>query len=134
TADELSTLGINFLKIHNLHVVEHTELAKLYSSNPFHLYSYDEYLELLIDFLERLSPDIVIERLVGESPPSLLIAPTWRKSGGEVQGDVIKKLRERESFQGKKCKIFKRQNPESGNGLFNHTKLNFHVPEDNSGT
>jgi radical SAM protein (TIGR01212 family) len=57
-AGVVSTAGLDLLKIHHLHVLKHTALAREYQENPFHLLGYQEYLGLLVDFLERLNPDI----------------------------------------------------------------------------
>ena len=70
-------LGLDFLKIHQLHVVKGTVLAKRYEDEPFPLFQADEYIELVADILEGLNPDIVIQRLFGDAPDDILIAPRW---------------------------------------------------------
>ena len=77
TAEYISRLPINYLKLHHLHVVKGTTLAKQYAENPFHIYTHKEYIELAAEFLRRVRPDIVIQRVVGETNPSRLIAPKW---------------------------------------------------------
>lgn len=77
TAYTLSQYPIDFLKIHHLHIVKNTILARKYRDQPFHLFSYEEYSQLVIDFLQRLRPDIKIQRLMGETLPSILIGPKW---------------------------------------------------------
>src|SRR3989304_1306101 len=72
-ADEVSRLNIDFLKVHNLHIVKNTPLARMYAKAPFHLFNYQEYLDFIKCFLERLAPNIVIERLFTATPPALLI-------------------------------------------------------------
>jgi radical SAM protein (TIGR01212 family) len=101
-ADELSDLPVEFLKIHQLQVVKDTKLADLYASQPFHTFGYDEYLGMLVDFLERLSPDIVIQRLFAAAPEKILIAPVWNRTRSEFLNDLDAVMEERESFQGKK--------------------------------
>lgn len=78
-ADQLSQLPITTLKIHQLQLIKGTVMADEYFHNPsdFHLYSVDEYIQLLCDFLPRLRSDIIIERLVSQSPTSLLATPGW---------------------------------------------------------
>jgi len=77
TAKELSRLPINYLKIHQLHVVEETVMAEEYNKNPFTLPTKQEYIELLADFLGNLNPDIVIQRVYGEAPSHILLSPSW---------------------------------------------------------
>ena len=76
-ADIVSDEGVNVLKLHHLHVVRGTALAREFAANPFPLPTLGEYAELVADFLERLSPDIRIERLFGTAPEGELIAPLW---------------------------------------------------------
>lgn len=84
TAYILSQYPIDYLKIHHLHIVENTILEKKYRDKPFQLFSYEEYLQLVIDFLQHLKPEIKIQRLMGETPPSILIAPQWRIRADEI--------------------------------------------------
>lgn len=100
SATEISRLPLTFLKIHNLHIVRHTELAREYLRSPFPLFSFEEWTSFVCDFLERLSPAIVIERLHGEAPRDLLIAPRWGKRGSEIVQAVEGELRRRGSCQG----------------------------------
>jgi radical SAM superfamily enzyme len=70
----------------------------------FHLYSADEYIDLVIDYVEHLRPDIVLERFVSQSPKELLIAPDWGLKNHEFTDKVKKRMRERDAWQGKKYK------------------------------
>jgi radical SAM superfamily enzyme len=92
------------LKIHQLQLVRGTKMAQQFATNPegFHLYSAEEYIDLAIDFLELLNPDIAVERFVSQSPKELLIAPTWGLKNFEFTAKIEKRLRERDSWQGKK--------------------------------
>lgn len=103
-ADELSHLPIDFLKIHQLQVVRHTALADLYERNPFPTFGYYEYLEMLAVFFERLSPDIVLQRLFAAAPDEILIAPVWNKTRSELLRDLDGVLEQRDSYQGKMCR------------------------------
>ncbi len=100
-ADELSTLPIEFLKIHQLQVVRDTALAELYSSKSFPTFGYEEYIALLADFLERLDPKIIIQRLFAAAPDDILIAPIWNRTRSEFLNDLDAYLENRGSFQGK---------------------------------
>jgi uncharacterized protein len=100
-ADELSGQPIEFLKIHQLQVVAGTALAELYARNPFPTMGYHEWIEMLADFLERLSPEIVLQRLFAAAPDNILIAPIWNKTRSELLRDLEAYMKRRGSFQGK---------------------------------
>ncbi len=102
-ADELSTLPIGFLKIHQLQVVKNTPLALHYLEKPFPMFGYDEYLDFLVDFIERLSPDIVLQRLFALSPDDILIAPQWGRTRQEILRDIHERFIGRGALQGSKC-------------------------------
>jgi radical SAM protein (TIGR01212 family) len=102
-ADEINLHPIKFLKIHQLQVIKDTVLAQIYETEPFPLFEYEEYLNFLVDFLERLSPDIVIQRLFATSSEEILIAPKWNKSKQQILNDIDKILKERDACQGSKC-------------------------------
>ncbi len=101
TADEVSKLPIDFVKIHNLHIVRYTELARQYALKPFHVYTFDEWIELVCNFLERLNPDFIIERLYGDAPEKLLIEPQWCNEGAKIIYAIQRKLKKRHTHQGK---------------------------------
>ena len=102
-ADELSVLPIEFLKVHQLQIVKDTPLADLYTREPFHIFGYAEYLDFLVDFIERLSPEIVLQRLFATSPDSILIAPNWGKTRQEIIRDIEARFAERNAIQGSQC-------------------------------
>jgi radical SAM protein (TIGR01212 family) len=104
-ADEISVLPIDFLKIHQLQVIKDTPLEILYRENQIHLFGYEEYIEFITDFIERLSPRIVLQRLFATAPDSILIAPRWGKSRQETLRDIEKRLEVKDMYQGKKMKI-----------------------------
>ncbi len=105
SAATLNQLGLDALKIHHLHIVKNTALASLYQKTPFHLFNEHEWIELVSDFLERLSPNIVIQRLVGDALPGTLIAPLWTLSKAEMLSQIQQELRRRNSYQGQKANI-----------------------------
>lgn len=102
-ADELSGLPIGFLKIHQLQVVRDTPLASLYGKEPFHVFGYAEYLDFLVDFIERLSPGIVLQRLFATAPDDILIAPLWNRSRQQITNDIKERFKQRNAFQGSQC-------------------------------
>jgi radical SAM superfamily enzyme len=101
-ADEMSRVRVDALKIHHLHLVRGTALAAEYTRRPFPVLGYEEYLDLLCDFVERLDPNIVIERMFGEAPLDLLVAPNWRRTKNDLVLDIQRKFEERNVWQGKK--------------------------------
>jgi radical SAM superfamily enzyme len=102
-ADRLSDLPLDSVKLHQLQIVKHTVMASQYRRMPdmFRFFGLDEYVDFMVDFLERLNPSIVVERFTSQSPFRLLIAPRWGVKNFEVVELVIKKLRERNTFQGR---------------------------------
>jgi radical SAM protein (TIGR01212 family) len=100
-ADELSGLPIGFLKLHQLQVIKDTALAELHAAKPFPTLGYEEYITLVADFLELLTPDIVIQRLFAAAPADILVAPIWSRTRSEFLNDLDAYLEERRSRQGK---------------------------------
>lgn len=104
----LSRLPITTLKIHQLQLIRGTKMAKEHENNPqdFHLFNQvDEYIDLVIDYVEHLRPDIVIERFISQSPRNLLIAPDWGLKNFEITNRIQKRMKERESYQGKSFEV-----------------------------
>lgn len=102
-ADTLSKLPLTTLKIHQLQLIRGTVMARQYKEHPewFQLFDVGTYIDLCIDFAERLNPDIIIERFVSQSPKTLLIAPDWGLKNFEFTAKVLKRFAERNSWQGK---------------------------------
>ncbi|MDA8091090.1 MAG: TIGR01212 family radical SAM protein [Nitrospiraceae bacterium] len=103
-AEKLSELDIGFLKLHQLQVVKGTKLERDYEADPFPVFGYEEYIDFAVDFLERLRPDIVIQRLFATAPDDLLIAPKWGWDRHRILRDIETRLAERDTYQGKKAK------------------------------
>lgn len=100
----LSGLPLTALKFHQLQIVKGTRMARDYKDHPeqFPLFSREEYVTFMISFLERLNPDIEVDRLTGESPPGFLIAPDWgRKRAWEVLEEIEAGMAEKDTWQGK---------------------------------
>lgn len=102
-ADKLSKLPIDSLKIHQLQLVRGTKMAQQYTEHPewFHLFTANEYIDLVVDFLEKLNPEIAVERFVSQSPKKLIIAPDWGLKNFEFTAKIEKRLKERDTWQGK---------------------------------
>ena len=103
-AGVLSALPLTTLKLHQLQLIKGTRMAHEFEMQPedFHLYSADEYIDLVIDYVEHLRPDMVLERFVSQSPKDLLIAPDWGLKNHELIEIVKRRMRERDTWQGKK--------------------------------
>ena len=110
-AGVLSALPLTTLKLHQLQLIKGTRMAHEFEMQPedFHLYSADEYIDLVIDYVEHLRPDIILERFVSQSPKDLLIAPDWGLKNHEFTDKVKKRMRERDAWQGKKYAIKKEE-------------------------
>lgn len=102
-ADVMSSLPLDTLKLHQLQIVRGTRMAQEYqqTSDAFHLFTPDEYATLVVDFLERLSPDIAVERFTSQSPKELLIAPDWGMKNYEFVHLVKQKIKQRNTWQGR---------------------------------
>ena len=99
-ADDISTLPINFLKIHQLQIIRGTVLGQEYLRNPFHVFSVDEYIELLGGYIQHLREDIVLARFVSQSPADMLIAPKWGLKNYEFTNLLVRYLKENGIRQG----------------------------------
>ena len=102
-ASSLSELPLTTLKLHQLQLIKNTKMASQYKANPelFHIFEVDEYIDMAIDFIERVREDIVIERFVSQSPKDLLIAPDWGLKNYEFTSKLNKRLADRDTRQGR---------------------------------
>ena len=105
-ADEISHMPVDFLKIHQLQVIKDTPLEIMYREHPFHVFDYEEYLEFVTEFIGRLSPKIVLQRLFATAPDNILIAPRWDKNRQEILRDIEKRLELKDIYQGKNIRQF----------------------------
>ena len=101
-AAQLSALPLDTLKIHQLQLIRGTRMADEYAAHPsdFHLFTADEYIDTVIDFVEMLRPDLVLERFVSQSPSSLLAVPGWGLKNHEFVAKIRHRMHERDSWQG----------------------------------
>lgn len=98
---KLSTLPIDGVKLQLLHVLENTDLADYYKKEGFSVLSQEEYVELIIDCLEYLPQNVVIHRLTGDGPRKLLLAPEWSIHKKQVLNQIQRRLKERDTYQGR---------------------------------
>ncbi len=102
-ARKVSELPINTLKIHHLQIVKHTMMAVQFKKTPemFTFMELEEYIDLIVDFMELLKPEIIVERFFSESPERMLIHPKYGLKNFEVKHLVEKRLEERDAMQGR---------------------------------
>jgi len=104
TVKYLNQLDIQGIKIHMLHILSDTKLAKMYSEHPFPVLTREEYVDIVCDQLELLRPEIVIHRITGDPKVEDLIAPTWLIKKFGVLNEIDKEMVKRDSYQGKRIK------------------------------
>lgn len=101
TARTISAWPLDYVKWHHLQVVRGTAMAVEYRQHPFALPSFEAWVPLVCDLLERLRPDMAVARLCGSAPPHLLLAPQWgRKKHAEVIQAVMQEFDKRGTRQG----------------------------------
>ena len=100
TADEVAKWRPAGVKIHNLYAVKRTDLVDQVARGEVRLLDLEEYLELLADFIERMPPETVIERISGDAPPDNLVAPQWCLNKGSIKSGLIELLERRGTVQG----------------------------------
>ena len=104
TVKYLNKLHIDGLKIHMLYITKDTDLEDYYQTNPFHILTKDEFIDIVISELEYLSPEVVIHRITSGPKWSDLIEPTWLLKKFGIQNDIDKEMVKRNTYQGKKIK------------------------------
>ena len=101
----ISRLPIDILKIHQMQIIRGTRLADEFETNPFHIYSVDEYIQLIAEYIQRLRPDMILERFVSQSPKDLLIAPHWGLKNYEFTNLLVNYLKQHEIRQGQLSEV-----------------------------
>lgn len=90
----ISSLPLTILKIHQMQIIKGTKLEQIYKENPFPVYTVEEYVELVTDYIQILRKDLILERFVSQSPPELLLAPKWNIKNYEFTNLINNRLRE----------------------------------------
>ena len=98
-ASIISSLPIDILKIHQMQIIRGTRLAEEFAANPFHIYTVDEYIQLIAEYIQRLRPDLILERFVSQSPKELLIAPHWGLKNYEFTNLLVNCLKQNKIYQ-----------------------------------
>lgn len=100
TVSYLAKCDIQGIKLQLLHVLKGTDLAEIYEKKPFPVMEMDEYLDLILDCIALIPPEIVIHRITGDGPKNLLIAPLWSANKRLVLNTLTRRFKERGITQG----------------------------------
>ena len=101
SGDFVAKSGIFGVKLQLLHVLKGTPLADMYIKQPFELFTLDDYCDFVVDCIERLPKDMVIHRMTGDGPRSLLVAPLWSTDKKRVLNTINKRFEVRDTYQGR---------------------------------
>jgi radical SAM protein (TIGR01212 family) len=103
SASILSSLPLNSIKFHQLQLFKGTQMEKEYNESPdeFNLFSQEEYLSFMADYIEKFNPRIVIERIAGETPPRYAVIRPWGPRYDQILMQFEKLLEVRNTWQGK---------------------------------
>lgn len=102
TAQYLAETGIQGIKLQLLHVLKDTDLESYYLAGKFEVLSLEEYIDILIDAVELLPPDLVIHRLTGDGPEKLLVAPLWSLQKWRALNTIQEQMEKRGAYQGRR--------------------------------
>lgn len=102
TADELARLRVDSVKLHNLYAVRGTPLADQVERGEVELIGRDAYIDVLIEFIERLPPDVIVERISGDAPPDYFLGPSWCLDKPAVRLALQQEMDSRDAWQGKR--------------------------------
>ena len=104
TAKVVSALQVDGVKIHSAHILRATLLEKMYRCGEYQVMELSEYVDMVCNFLEYLSPQIIVHRLVGDAPRSRYVAPEWCLHKSEALRQIDLELQRRDSYQGIRLK------------------------------
>lgn len=100
SAETIAAANVQSVKLHNLYAVKNTPLADWVQSGEVTLMERDEYIETVVDVIERLPPTMVVERVSGEAPPPYLIGPSWCLDKPGIRHALQAEFERRDSYQG----------------------------------
>jgi radical SAM protein (TIGR01212 family) len=103
TADALAQCGIQGIKLHHLYVAKNTALAEEYFKGEVQTMDRSAYIQLAVDFLERIPSDVTVQRLVGDTHGNFLISPIWKASKAEITNGITQEFKRRGTYQGALC-------------------------------
>jgi radical SAM protein (TIGR01212 family) len=105
TAKVIAALRLDGVKIHSMYIVRDTKLEQMYKKGEYEALTFEQYVSIASDFLELLPPDMVIQRLTGDCPRDILVAPKWTLDKQRVLTRITEELKRRNSWQGSRCLI-----------------------------
>ena len=103
TARVISALGVDQVKLHALYIVKNTKMAQQYENKEFEIISCEHYKKRVIDFLEHLSPNIVLQRLIGRAPAENTLFSNWQTGWWKIRDEIVKEMEEKNLYQGRLC-------------------------------
>lgn len=107
----LSALGVEQVKCHSLYILKDTVLGELYERGEIEPLPKDEFIRRTIAFLENLSPEIVVQRLIGRAPEERSLFCSWNTSWRKIHDEIELKMRREGNYQGR---LFNYLNGEGG--------------------
>ena len=102
SVEDISNLPFDGIKIHMLHIIKDTVLARMHELHNYHLISREEYIELVVRQLELIRPEVVVQRLTGDPIKEDLITPDWLLNKTTILNDIDKLMRKLDTFQGRR--------------------------------
>lgn len=99
----LSALGINQVKLHSLYIVKDTPIAEMYLNKEFDMGTYMDYVNRVIIFLEHLSSEVVIQRLIGRAKEEHTLFANYGTSWWKIKDTIDDVMRQRNTYQGRLC-------------------------------
>ncbi len=103
SAKRVAELKPHSIKLHLLHILKDTQMARQYENGEVQVLSREEYVKIIVDILEILPKEIVIQRLTGDGGRDSLIAPLWSLKKFVVLNEIDKEMVRRNCYQGDKC-------------------------------
>lgn len=103
TAKIISALKVDQVKLHALYIIKNTKMAQQYTAGEFQLISCEHYKQRVISFLQHLSPDIVLQRIIGRAPAEATLFSNWQTGWWKIRDDIVKYMEENDLYQGQLC-------------------------------
>ena len=92
-AKVIAGLPLTTLKLHQLQIIRGTRLAEEYASHSWHVFTAEEYADIVLEYISYLPPNLVLERFVSQSPPEYVVAPKWGLKNHEFADIIRRKMR-----------------------------------------
>ncbi|MGL4361947.1 MAG: TIGR01212 family radical SAM protein [Cellulosilyticaceae bacterium] len=103
SAKVMSAIHSDYVKLHALYIVKNTPMGKLYLDGQLDMISLEEYKKRVILFLRNISPDIIIQRIIGRAPSEYTLFANWNTSWWKIHDDIVKEMEENNWMQGDLC-------------------------------